>query len=92
MRIADRKVVRMDHEGVMCCATFDSDNNFITLRINGAVQATGFSTLLPSGVFEDKGHKVNLEGPNSNIEMRGSDGETKHILPLRQVRRLKYLH
>ena len=69
MHIADRKVVRMDHEGVMCCAAFDSDNNFITLRINDAVKATGFSTLLSSGIFEDKGHKVNLEGPNSNIEM-----------------------
>ena len=23
--------------------------------------------------------------------MRGADGETKHILPLRQVKRLKYL-
>ena len=70
----------------MCCAAFDPDNNFITLRISDAVQAAGFSTLLSSGVFEDKGHKVNLEGPLSNIEMRGSDGKTKHVLPLRQAR------
>ena len=54
MRIADKKEVHMDFEGVMCCAVFDSDNNFITLRINDAVQATGFSTLLSSGVFEDR--------------------------------------
>ena len=43
-------------------------------------------------MFEDKGHKVNLEGPNSNIEMRGLDEVTKHVLPLRQVRRLKYFN
>ena len=44
-----------------------------------------------AAVFEDKGHKVNLEGPRSNIEMHGADGVTKHVLLLRQVRQLKYL-
>ena len=82
MCVADKKVVQMDYEGVMCCAAFDSDGKFLTLCINDAVQATGFSTLLSSGVFQDKGHKVNLEGPYSNIKMRGADRVTKHVLPL----------
>ena len=90
VRIADKKVIPVDGEGTFCFTVVSAGGKYIKFSAKNAVWSPGLRNLISSGMFEDMGHKVALEGETSHIELR-YPGQPVEIVPLRCEGRLRYL-